>query len=649
MKSRWSTATRLTTAGLVLGVVLLLAVNIFSNAAFTSMRLDLTANKLYTLTDGTASILAGLDEPVQLRLYLSKGLLSQLPGTSSYARRVEELLREYERFADGKLSVTVIDPEPFSEEEDRAVGYGLHGVPLDEESAFYFGLVASGSTDEEEVIPFLSTRRQEFLEYDVTRLIYKTSNPKQKVVGLISSLPIDGAPPQAALAGGPRRAWMVLDHVRQFFEIRRLDKTIKVVPDDIDMLMIVHPRDLGDSALYAIDQFVLSGGRVLTFVDPHSEIDQASSTGLMGLGASGGSDFSKLLDAWGIELVPKKVVGDLQLATRVRFQREGRVVTMDYPVWITLPPSLFNQQDTVTAELGNLAFATPGHLIKKSGADTELTPLVESTEGAAEIDTIQLASFQDPQDILRKYKPAGKRFVIAARVTGSVGSAFADGPPPVQDEKKDKPDKTEKTDQKPHEHLAKSKGNINLIVVADSDMLRDHFWIQVQDFLGSRLEIPTAANGTFVINALDSLTGSNDLIGIRSRGRFTRPFTRVNALRQQAELQYRQKEQELIERLEQTETRLTELQKAGQDQDAPILTEGQQHELTRFRQEKIRIRKDLRDVRHELRRNIEGLETRMKFVNIGMMPLLIGIGGILVGSYRIRLRKKGVRTTAKTG
>lgn len=644
----------LATAGLTTGVVLLLAVNILGNTAFTAARLDLTENKLYTLSEGTKNVLSALEEPVTLRLFLSQELATHLPSVNSYTKRVRELLQEYERAAHGKLVVTAIDPEPFSEEEDRAVGYGLHGIPLGEESTFYFGVVATSTTDEEQVIPYLTTEREEFLEYDLTRLIYQVANPKQKVIGLISSLAMDGISPQTPLAGRPQ-PWMVLEHIRQFFDVRTLEPNVVPIPEDVDVLMLVHPKNLSDKTLYAIDQFVVAGGRALIFVDPHSELDRVTPAGLAGMDqAQTGSDMTKLLDAWGLELVPSKVVGDLQLATRVRLQREGRIVAMNYPVWVTLPPSLFNQDDAVTATLGHLAFASVGRLKRKDERATRITPLIESTVNAMQIDTSRLDFSRDPQDLLRNYQPDGERFTLAARITGEVESAFPDGPPDGASGKKEsfkdqKKDKSKGKKAAEHDHLGKSKSDINIIVVADTDMLRDQFWVQVQDFLGTRLEIPTAANGTFVVNALDNLTGSNALISIRSRGRFTRPFTRVNALRQEAELRFREKEQRLISRLQETEDRLLELERRKQDHNAVILSEAQQQEIARFRQEKIQIRKGLRNLRHELRKDIESLEGWMKFINIGMMPVLIGIGGLVVGSYQIRRRKKGVRTTANTG
>jgi gliding motility-associatede transport system auxiliary component len=649
----------LTGGGLALAMVLLLAVNIFSQAAFRGARIDLTDNKLYTLSDGTRHVLAGLKEPVNLRLFLSLKLATDLPGISPYATRVRELLEEYRRVAGGKLTLTVIDPEPFSEDEDRAVAYGLKGVPLsDQESNFYFGLVATGPTGEELAIPFFSPDRQEFLEYDVTKLIQQATHPKPKVVGLMSSLPLEGSPRRLP-EGAPMRPWMILEQIRQLFEVRLLGEEIAAIPDDVDILMLVHPKDLSDKTQYAIDQFVLRGGRALVFVDPYAEADRspAGEAGEEQTQSIMSSRLDRLLNAWGLELEPGRVVGDLQLGQKVRFERGPQSIVADYPVWMKLTSAQINRSDIVTATLGDVVLATPGRLIVRKDATTHVTPLLETSPGAMEIDAARVRFMADPQGLLRGFRPAGEPFILAARVTGKVRSAFPDGPPDAAPDKGAAPDAKKDTNQvgkagaeKDRKaaagsaagqkgYLAESKVPVNLIVVADTDLLQDRFWVQAQDLLGTRIAVPTAGNGALVVNALDSLAGSNELIGVRSRGQFTRPFTRVDKLREEAELRYREKEQQLSTRLRETERKLLELDRGKQDGNAMILSAAQQQELERFRQEKIQIRKELRQVRHDLRRNIEGLETRVKFVNIGLVPLLISAGGIAVGLYRVRRRR----------
>lgn len=621
--------------GLLIAVALFLAVNIISNLTFTSSRLDLTEDKLYTLSQGTRNILSALEEPVTLRLYLSQALAANLPGIKSYAIRVKELLQEYQRRAGGKIHLSVIDPEPFSEAEDRAVGYGLQGIPVEGGSAtFYFGLVGTSSTEEEEVIAFFQPEREEFLEYDITKLVYRLSHPEQPVIGLLSTLPLQGAgqgrpmPPQA---GAP--PWMIYNQMDQLFTIRTLAKDLTTIPAEVDILMLVHPKGLSDTALYAIDQFMLRGGRALVFADPYAEGEQtqAGRPPVAAQGAPRHSELGPLLDAWGIKLATDKVVGDLQGAKRIRYNRDGRMQVSDYPVWIDIPAKQLNKEDIVTAELDTLTLASAGILQQRNDSGTEFIPLIRSGAKATRFDTSRMAMI-DPQGLLSDFEPQGQ-FTLAARITGELHTAFPQGPPPAAE------DSDQDAAPAPSGHIDRSTRPANLIVVADSDMLRDRFWVQVQNFIGQRIALPTSGNGNFVINALDNLSGSNDLISVRSRGDYTRPFTRVREIQQQAEQRFRKKEQELRTRLRETEQKIQQLQQQRQDGNALILSEQQQQEIARFREEKVRIRKELRDVRHRLRKDIERLETRLKFINIGLVPLLIAIGGIIAGLYRMRRRQ----------
>ena len=649
------TSRMMTTTGVVLALALLFAVNILASRLLGPARIDLTENRLFTLSQGTRGVLASLDEPVTLRLYLSRRELERVPGIGGYADRVRALLQEYERLAGGKLTLHVIDPEPYSEEEDRAVGYGLRGVPLGlDEGIFYFGLAGTNSVDDEEVIPFFAAEREQFLEYDVTKLVYNLSSPKQKVVGLLSSLPIEGQGPpmQAAMGGMGAPPWMVVDQIRQLFDLRSLHPKLEEIPEDVDVLMLVHPQTLPREALYAIDQYVLRGGRVVAFIDPYSETQQdAMAGGLMPPVASRRSEIDELLSAWGVTL-GEDVVADLELALKVRMEQGGRVVTFDYPVWMNVTPQTFDQEDIVTGNLANLAFGTPGHLEPAEGATTTFTPLVSTTPRAARFTTAQVAAVTtDPRDLLDEYMSHDRAYTVIARVSGKVGTAFPDGRPVPELSEGDTSETVKEEDdagsapESMAEHLSESTEDAQIVLVADADMLADRFWVVVQEFLGSRIAIPSAANGTLVINALDNLTGSGDLISVRNRGTFTRPFTRVVALKQRAERTFRAKEQELIAQLEETERRLVELEETNQGNDALILTDAQRDELVRFRQERVRIGKELREVRRRLRADIEALESWLKFANIGLVPILIGLTGLVAGLVRIRRRRT---TTAAT-
>ena len=645
----------MTTTGVVLALVLLFAVNILASRILGPARIDLTENRLFTLSEGTRAILANLDEPVTLRFYLSQRELERVPGIGGYADRVRALLNEYKRLSGGKLALHVIDPEPFSEEEDRAVGYGLRGVPLGlDEGSFYFGLAATNSVDDEEVIPFFASEREQFLEYDVTKLVHNLTKPKQKIVGLLSSLPIEGQGPpmQAAMGGMDAQPWMVVEQIRQLFELRSLHPKLEEIPEDVDVLMLVHPQTLPREALYAIDQYVLRGGRVVAFVDPYSETQQPGmAAGFMQPVGSRRSEIDELLSAWGVTL-GDDVVADLDLALKVRMEQGGRVLTFDYPVWMNVTPHTFDQDDIVTGNLGNLGFGTPGYLEPAEGATNTFTPLVTTTPRAAQFTTSQVAAVTtDPRDLLDAYTSQDRAYTVVARVSGKVRTAFPDGRPlPAStDEEGNEPageDEAGSEAEPKAEHVSESTEDAQIILVADADMLADRFWVVVEEFLGSRIALPSAANSTLVVNALDNLTGSGDLISVRNRGTFTRPFVRVVALKQQAERVYRAKEQELIAQLEETERRLVELEESNQGNESLIITDAQRDELVQFRQERVRIRKELREVRRQLRADIEALESWLKFANIGLVPILIGLTGLAAGLLQLRRRRTAATATA---
>jgi ABC-type uncharacterized transport system involved in gliding motility auxiliary subunit len=548
-------------------------------------------------------------------------------------------LHEYVRLANGKLRLEIIDPEPFSEAEDRAVGYGLQGVPLsDGESIFYFGLVASGPTDERSVIPFLSTDRESFLEYDLTKLIHQVAWPKKPVVGMLDTLNLETPRDVMVLRRGGNSP-VALEQVKQAFDVRTLDKTVDRIPDDVDVLLLIQPMGLSDRTRYAIDQFVLRGGRVLAFLDPLPEETGGGAPVVKDAG------LEKLLAAWGVEMDTGKVVGDLQLARRVQYQRAGHVYAAQYPAWVDVPQEDLDNTDIVTTNLGSLNLASAGALMAKKGASTQFLPLVHTTANAALIDTARLGMGADLQALLRDFQPTGTVYSLAARITGPVKTAFPDGAPKVSEKEGEAKAEAAKdvNDKDLPAHLSESKEPVNLILVADTDLLQDRFWVQVQNLLGIKLATPSAANGSLLVNALDNLSGDNDLISVRNRGQFSRPFTRISELRQSAELQYLAKERELMARLDQTEQRLNELERGKQGGQAGsgeslILSTAQQQELENFRQEKLRIRKELREVRHQLGKDIESLETWIKFIHLGLIPLLVAAVGIWLGLRRARRR-----------
>lgn len=598
--------------GLLLIAVAFLAFNMLSALGLGNARLDLTEQKLYTISDGTERILGELKEPINLYFFYSDKAARDLPVLRNYAVRVEEMLKAYERAADGKIKLHIVDPEPFSEDEDKAAAFGLQAVPASQSGdSIYFGLAGTNSVDDKQVIPFFPLDQEEFLEYQLSQLVQGLAKPEKPVIGLLSGLQINGGFDMAARQ--PTAPWMVMEEVRQLFKIDSLKAGIDKIPDEVSVLLLVHPKNLPQASLYAVDQFVLRGGKLLVFVDPYSEADNAAPM-MPGDQMDKGSDLEPLFKAWGLRLVPNKVLGDGSYALSVGMGQGQRPVR--HAAWLALPQRAMNHDDVTTAGLESINVATSGILEPVEGSKTQFVPLLQSSEYAMPLDAARFAALANPEELIRDLNPTGERYAIAARITGPAQSAFPDG---IEGQKDG----------------LKSVDNINVIAVADTDLLSDRMWVQVQDFFGQRVPQPFADNSGFAINALDNLSGSDALISVRSRGRFSRPFEVVEALQRDAEAQFRVKEEDLQKRLADTEQQLASLQ--SQDPNKALeLTPEQQAALKQFVDEKLRIRKELREVRFQLNANIEELGRTLKLANILLVPLLLTIGVLLLWLWRRR-------------
>ncbi|MDJ0927858.1 MAG: Gldg family protein [Gammaproteobacteria bacterium] len=617
--------------GLLMLAALFIVAVIVANLLLRGVRLDLTENRLYTLSDGTYSILEKIPEPINLYFFFSDKATGNVPALRTYANRVRELLQEFEQHAGGKLNIIRIDPLPFSEDEDRASEFGLQGIALGGTTdPVYFGIAGTNSVGDEEILPFLDPSKESFLEYDVAKLIHTLSTPDRPTIGLISGIQITAGFDQATRQ--MTEPWVITNQISQLFELRTLPPDLEEVDEDVDVLMMVHPKDLSERALYAIDQFILGGGRALIFVDPYAEADQAPPAA-PGMPPSGGgsSELNRILGAWGLEVDPENVIGDDRFALSVTGFGNRPV---RYLPLFGVDQSVIDSDDVITAELRNLNFGFPGYINVADDAAADVTPLVRTSDLAATIPAASLAFLQDPQVLRDGFQPSGEQYVLAARLQGQVPSAFPDGPPPL-------PDAGEETPANAG-HLVQSADSINVVLIADTDLLTDRLWVQVQNFFGQRLTTAFAGNGDFVVNALDNLTGSGDLISIRGRATYTRPFTRVQELRREADSRFRMTEQALQQELQELETKLSELQAQREDSNSFLLTPEQEAELDRFREERLRIRKELRQVRRDLDQSIEDLGTRLKVINIGLMPLLTAVLGIVV--LALRRRQQAART-----
>jgi ABC-type uncharacterized transport system involved in gliding motility auxiliary subunit len=610
----------LTGGSLAVLAVLFVAVILICNSLFRGAQVDLTQNRLYTLSQGTKNILADIDEPIHLYLFWSDKETHGLPQLRICAQRVREMLEEMASRAHGKIKLEVIDPQPFSEDEDRATGYGLQAVPTGENGEkIFLGLAGTNSTNGKSVIPFLQPNKEGFLEYDVAKLVHELTVTHKPVVGLVSGLEIgQGFDPATRSLRDP---WAIDQQLTQQFDVRQLNApSLKSIDKDIDVLVLIQPKKLSADAQYAIDQFVMRGGHLLVFVDPEAETDTSGAdpnNPQAAMFADKSSDLPALFKAWGIDYDPHKVVLDRQHALQISVQ-PGAPPVSD-PAILGFQKRDLNASDVVTANLGTINVSSAGYFALSKDSKYTLTPLIQTSDDAMPVDSARVKFLPDPSTLLNGYQPAQQHYVVAGRLEGQFTSAFPD--------------------RKDAGHIAQAKDKGEIILVADTDLLTDRLWVQVQPFFGQKIMNAFANNGDFFINAVDNLTGSSDLISIRGRATSQRPFTVVEDMKRAAEESFRGKEQELQQQLSDTERKLTELQSGKSKDSEMILSPEQQNELQSFLQKKVEIRRQLREVRHNLDKDIDALGSRLKFIDIALMPILITMVALLFAAWKRRQRR----------
>jgi len=654
-------------AGIFFGVI----VSVILITMLPGLRIDLTEDRLYTLSEGTRNIVSNLEPPIELRFFYSESATEDQPQIRAYGSRVQELLEEITFASEGKLTLNVIDPEPFSEEEDLATQFGIRAVPVSQGGeSIYFGLVASQVVDEAdynplappavEALPLIRPDQEQFLEYEFMKLISSVNSPERTVIGLITELDIDGGfNPATGQATSP---WFVMEMIRQLYDVRRVDINAGSIDEDVDILMIVHPQELSDQMLYAVDQHVMKGGQAIVFLDPNADsLVTRSPQGAL-IPAGMGSDLEVLLSAWGVEYQDDKVLADNELALRVRMSQNER--PMQHLGMVGVPRANLDQEDIITSRLETVNFASAGALSQSDGATTTFEPLIRSSSDAMLMDAALVENMTDPSILFDEFQSQGTSYVLAARVSGEITSAFPGGRPEVPDDTasddqddadaaQDSPDSAssdnpaisesdaaETPEEAPAEmHLAQTQSPANIVLFADTDFLTDRLWVQVAQFLGQRIPQPFANNGDLLINSLDNLSGGADLVSIRSRGTYSRPFTRVIALQREADDRLRTEEADLLNRLSETEAALAEL---NQDEDGnPLgqLTPEIQAEIDRFNGEMLDTRRRLRDVQFQLTEDIDQLGANLKAINTGLVPVLLTIFALLAHYTRLRRRR----------
>lgn len=615
-RTHWnSTGSLVILAGLFIGLVIL------SGGLLKGCRMDLTENGQYTLSDGTINLLGDLEEPVTLYYFFSEEASRELPQIRDYAQWVAEMLDDMEDRAGGRLTVRRIDPAPFSPEEDEAAAFGLQSVPIGAAGdSLYLGIAGTNTLDDVQVMPFLQPAKQAFFEYDVIKMITTLSRPEPMTVGLLSGL--DMGPGFDMTTRQPTQAWVIHEQLEQLFTVETIDAGADALPADIDLLMVVHPKELSEGMRYAIDQFVLGGGRLVAFMDPFAEADTGGDPNdpMAQMNAGGSSTLGDLLTAWGVEFDTTRVIGDPLYALQVS---TGMGQATRHLAILSVTGDGLDEGDIVSADLEAVNLASTGWLEPSEGATTTMAPLVQSSDTAAPLDASRLRFLADPSALSDGFQATGDRYTLAARVSGTASSAFEAAP--------------DGADADAHRSSSEGEG-INVILFADTDLLSDRLWVSRQNFFGQSVTSAFADNGTLAVNAVDNLLGSSDLISIRARSTSARPFDRVERLRLQAENQYRATEEQLNAELAETERKLAEMQSQRSGDDIAILNQAQSDEIQRFIDQRIEIRRELRAVQHNLDRDIDALGTRLKIINIIIVPALVIVAALGFGLSRRRRR-----------
>ncbi|AZF03583.1 MULTISPECIES: Gldg family protein [unclassified Pseudomonas] len=601
--------------GLLLIALFFLAFNMLGGQWLTNIRLDLTEDKLYSIGSDTQKIIMGLEKPIELYFFYSNSSSRELSAIRSYALRVEELLKVYEREAKGSIRLHVIDPVPYSDDEDRANGLGLEPMLWGEGAApVYLGLAGIDSQNTTHVIPFFFPDQENRLEYEISRLVQVLNQPKRPVVGLVTSLPLNGAYDVRTKRMAER--WMLAEEIGQAYDLREVAADVKEIPKDVSVLMLVHPKQLSKATLYAIDQFVLRGGKLLAFIDPLSELDPgAEHFGILSKDKS--SDLAPLLEAWGVRMQTGKILADGAYTMLGGTAEE--VVATPLPFTLKFSRNAFNQNDPSTAGLEVISMSTAGIIESIPGASTHFTPLIHSSDYALPMEVSYFDKSDDHDRLMKMLKLFTQRYIVAARIQGPVASAFADG---IED----------------HEGGVKQAKQINVIVVADTDLLSDSMWLHQPDIsVGLK---PWSDNAAFVMGALDSLSGSDTLNGLRARGRHDRSFVRVEQMQRKAQMSVLDKQSALQQQLDETERKMQDIHTSAAESSDE--SEARQQAMIReFMRNKIHIRKQLRELQYELNSDIGALGRQLKVINIAFIPFLLTLCMLMIcGIRRIRMRRR---------
>ena len=628
------------TGGVLAMALILIAFNVVAGAF--KERVDLTKEKAYTLSQGTRAILNKLDTPVKIRFYCSQG--ETAPETvylKSYAKRVEDLLAEYKQIAKGKLIIEKYDPQPDSDAEDSARLDGVEGQALRNGDRFYLGLAVS-LLDEKQSIPFLDPGKERLLEYDLSRAISRVITPEKPVVGVMSPMPVFGMPsnPMMARMGQQgQQPWVIITELKNDFDVKHVAMDVDKIDDDVKVLLVIHPRDITDKTQYAIDQFIMRGGKLVAFLDPLPMVDSREQNQMLGNIPNSGSNLDKLLKAWGLSFDTAKVVADMNF----KMQLAGRGgQPQDAPAVLSVTADGINKDDIVTSQIDNLWLPYAGAFTGTPVQGLKETVLLESTKDSQLVDGF-MANLSG-ENVMKEFKPSGTQYALAVRLTGKFKTAFPNGKPEEKKpEEKDKKDADKKdTETKTDDSLKETKQDNTVILVGDADMLYDRVALQPIQTLFGTAYAPANGNLSFVQNAVEQLTGDNNLIAVRSRATQNRPFTRIRAMETAANEKFQSEIKRLEDSKSEAQRKINELQQQKTDKDQRfILSPEQTAELAKLRKEEVETGKRLKQVQKDLRKEVVSLQTRVKWINILAVPAAVTASGIALAFVK---RKK---TSAK--
>ena len=608
---------------------LFLSFNIIIFKVLVNKKIDLTTDKLYTVSENTKSIIKNLSEPISIKLFFSNSLSKELSQIRDYEKRVRELLMSYKKISNKNITVEIIDPRPFTDQEDLANVYGIQGLQLNEEGErFYFGAVFSNSVDDTTVIPFFELDREQFLEYDLTKTIYNLANTTKPNIGLISGLPLVGRVNNSQGNAQYERPFFIYQTLSEFFNVIDLSLEVSEIPQNVDQLLIVHPKNLSDVTLYAIDQFVMTGKGVTIFTDPFSEFDNNLSKPESEKDFSN-SNLSRLFTSWGFDMKPGMVIGDIVNGRKVSLGPSNDQKIVTYVLWLAIQQNLLSNTDIITSNLDYIFLKSAGSIENlNTNSSLVIEPLIRTSKESMLIERYKMQFRADPEQLLKDFESQDKSYIIGARIKGELDSAFT-----MEDIKKIE------LDTKQHINNIK---DANIILFADTDLLSDNTWISEQDLFGRNSITPIADNGRMVVNSIESMSGGRNLIGLRGRGSSNRPFLVIEDLQKKAELSFREKQISLQNELQGTEDKLKEIQ-SNQLGSSESKTSEQNKAIEEFQRKILSIRKQLRDVQRQLNADIERLENNIKILNIWTMPLIVIILYFFIKVFTEKRRKEFYR------